>query len=331
MQATRLFGIGDLRRVEIAPPCPGPGEIVVRVEAAGICGTDRHLYKGEFPGKTPVILGHEFSGIIAAVGAGVALPLGALITCDPNIPCGTCEFCRIGRPNLCPNNIAVGIHIDGGFAEYARLPAHRAHVLPAGLNPEHGAFCEPLACTLHGIDLGNPMPGQRVIVLGGGVIGLLALQLARNAGAEVMLVTRQQVKRDLAMDLGATTTASTAKDALTLWPQGADLVLECAGVVETVETAPYLTRRGGKVVILGVLPQGQKVQIEPLDLLLREITLIHSFINPFTQSRAAAMIASGKIALNPLISRRIPLSDVAGAITHPARAGEVKVLVIPSP
>ena len=331
MQAARLLTIGDLRLVDTDIPIPGDAEIVVKVAAAGICGTDRHLFKGEFPGRTPVTLGHEFAGFITASGAEVSLPIGSLVTCDPNIPCGTCEFCRVGRPNLCLDNIATGIHRDGGFADYACFPAHRAHLLPPGLNTEHGAFCEPLACTLHGIDLGNPMPGQRVIVLGGGVIGLLALQLAHNAGAEVMLVTRQQVKRDLAMDLGATTTAATTKDALTLWPQGADLVLECAGVVETVESAPYLTRRGGKVVILGVLPQGQKVQIEPLDLLLREITLIHSFINPFTQSRAAAMIASGKIALNPLISRRIPLSDVAGAITHPARAGEVKVLVIPSP
>ena len=124
-------------------------------------------------------------------------------------------------------------------------------------------------------------------------------------------------------------TAASTAEALTLWPQGADLVLECAGASETVEAAPSLTRRGGKVVILGVLPKGQKVQIEPLDLLLREISLIPSFINPFTQSRAAAMIAAGKIALDPLISRRIALSEAQDAIANPARAGEVKVLVLP--
>ena len=329
MQSVRLFAIGDLRLIDTDLPSPGPGEIVVRVAAAGICGTDRHLFKGEFPAKPPVTLGHEFAGFITATGAGVILPLGSLVTCDPNIPCGSCDFCRIGRPNLCPNNSAVGVHRDGGFADFACFPAHRAHLLPASLPAEHGAFCEPLACTLHGVDLGAPIPGQRVIVLGGGVIGLLAVQLARNAGAEVMLVTRQKAKRNLALDLGCRTSAATATDARALWPQGADLVLECAGVVETVEAAPYLTRRGGRVVILGVLPQGQKVQIEPLDLLFREITLIHSFINPFTQSRAAEMIAKGQIALEPLISRRIPLSAAPEAIANPARAGEVKVLVIP--
>ena len=329
MKAARLLNIRDLQLVDTDIPTPGPGEIIIKVAAAGICGTDRHLYHGEFPGRTPVTLGHEFAGPITAKAPDVTLALGALITCDPNIPCGTCDPCRIGRPNLCPNNQAIGIHLDGGFADYARLPAHRAHLMPASLNPEHAAFAEPLACTLHGIDLGAPMPGQRVIVIGGGVIGLLALQLARNAGAEVMLITRQKAKRNLAMDLGAETTAATPRDALTQWPQGADLVMECAGVPETVEASSYLARRGGKVVILGVLPKGQKVQIEPLDLLLREISIIPSFINPFTQSRAAAMIAAGALSFTPLITRRIALSDAPAVIAAPAQPGEVKVMVLP--
>ena len=329
MRATRLYGIGDLRQVTVDRPLPGPGEVVVKVEAAGICGTDRHLFKGEFPSAPPVTLGHEFSGIITSVGESVTLPIGARITCDPNCPCGTCPECRIGRVNLCRNNRAIGIHLDGGFAEYAKLPAHRAHLLPAELNPHHGAFCEPLACTLHGLDLGAAKPGEKVMVLGGGVIGLLALQLACLAGADVMLVTRQQTKRDLALDLGATQTAASTAEARTLWPEGASLILECAGVAETVEAAPTLAARGGRVVILGVLPQGQKVSIEPFDLLFREVTLIHSFINPFTQSRAAAMIASGTINVGKLISRTIPLEDAAQAIANPARPGEVKVLVLP--
>lgn len=329
MQATRLFGIGDLRLVEIEAPAPAPGEIVIKVEAAGICGTDRHLFKGEFPSAPPVTLGHEFSGLITTTGEGVTLPLGLRVTCDPNCPCGICPECRRGRVNLCRNNRAIGIHDDGGFATFARLPAHRAHALPATLNPLYGAFCEPLACTLHGLDMGAPTPGERVIVLGGGVIGLLALQLATLAGAEVMLVTRQRAKRDLALDLGATTTAASATEALTLWPEGASLVIECAGVVDTVEQAPRLCARGGRVVILGVLPQGAKVQIEPFDLLFREITLLHSFINPFTQSRAAALITSGAVNVAKLISRTLPLSDAAEAIANPARPGEVKVLILP--
>lgn len=329
MQAIRLFGRQDLRLVEMPPPEPGPGQIVLRVEAAGLCGTDRHLYKGEFPCQPPVTLGHEFSGIITARGAGVTLPLGARVTCDPNCPCGQCPECRRGHVNLCRANRAIGIHEDGGFAEQALLPADRAHLLPSDLDPRFGAFCEPLACTLHGLDRGAPRPGERVIVLGGGVIGLLALQLARAAGAETLLITRQAAKRDLGLDLGARATAATPAEALALWPEGADLVIEAAGVVDTVEAAPHLAARGGRIVLLGVLPQGQKVQIQPFDLLFREISLLPAFINPFTQARAAAMIATGQIELARLISRTLPLSEVPEALAQPPRAGEVKALILP--
>ena len=325
MRAVRLTSIGEIGLTHLPQPEPGPGEVLVRVEAAGICGTDRHLLHGDFPCRMPVTLGHEFCGVVVAGD----LAAGTRVTCDPNIPCGICAECRLGRVNLCPNNVAIGIHRDGGFAEYATMPLHRAHILPATLPRHHGAFCEPLACTLHGLDIGAPRPGEKVVVLGGGVIGLLALQLAKAAGAEVMLVTRQRPKRDLGMELGAAATAATLQEVLAIWPEGADLVLECAGVVETVEAAPHIARRGGRVVILGVLPKGQQIRIEPFDLLFREVSLLSSFINPFTQSRATQMIAEGLIRLDPLISRIIPLDEAAVAIQNPPRPGEVKVIIEP--
>lgn len=328
MRAVQLRGLGDIAVVGVSDPQPKAGEVLVRVLAAGICGTDRHLYKGEFPCAPPVTLGHEFCGEVIAVGDGVTLPVGARIACDPNIACGSCDQCLRGRVNLCARNIAIGIHRDGGFADYATLPAHRALTV-GDLDAEVAAFAEPLACTLHGLDLGAPQPGERVVVLGGGVIGLLAVQLARNAGAEVVLVTRHADKRHLAEGLGARATAATLAEAMSLMPSGADLVLECAGVAETVEMAPTLTRAGGRIVILGVLPKGEKVRIEPFDLLFREIQLLHSFINPFTQSRAIAMLQRGQVTVGPLISRRVGLVGAAEAIAAPARAGEVKVLVLP--
>jgi L-iditol 2-dehydrogenase len=328
MRAVRLQAVGDISTVEIDPPLPGPGELLVRVLAAGICGTDRHLFKGEFPCAPPVTLGHEFAGEVVALGEGVTLPLGTRVTCDPNIACGQCDACLRGRVNLCSRNVAIGIHRDGGFADCVTIPAHRAIPVHA-LHPHHAAFAEPLACTLHGVDLGAPIPGESVLVIGGGVIGLLAVQLARTAGAEVTLVTRHPAKRELAMSVGATHTAATEAEARVLLPQGADLVLECAGVVETVEMAPRLTRSGGRVVILGVMPQGEKVRIEPFDLLFREIQLLHSFINPFTQSRAVEMLIRGAVQVAPLISRIIPLAEAPRAIAEPAAPGEVKVLVDP--
>jgi L-iditol 2-dehydrogenase len=330
MHATRLMATHDIQTADIRMPEPGPGEVLVRVEAAGICGTDRHLFKGEFPCKPPVTLGHEFSGIVVGVGAGVDLSQGARVVCDPNDWCGRCDACLRGRVNLCERNVATGIHRDGGFAEYAVFPARKAVSLPADLDPLHGAFCEPLACTLHGLDIGAPVAGERVLVIGGGVIGLLALQLSRLAGAETMLLTRHPAKHELARVLGVTETAATPDEAARIWPDGADLTFECAGVPETVACAPRLTRAGGRVVVLGVLPQGLSVPIEPFDLLFREIQLRFAFLNPFTQARAAKLISSGKIAITPLISQVIPLEAAAVIIAAPPAPGEVKVLVVPT-
>jgi L-iditol 2-dehydrogenase len=331
MRATRLGAIGRIDTVEVPVPVPGPGEILVRIEAAGICGTDRHLYRGEFPSAPPVTLGHEFAGIVVGRGGGVEIAEGARVACDPNDWCGRCAACLRGRVNLCANNVATGIHRDGGFAEFAVFPARKAVLLPEALDPRFGAFCEPLACTLHGLDIGAPVAGERVLVLGGGVIGLLALQLARLAGAETLLLTRHPAKRALAERLGAAATAATPEAARAIWPEGADLTVECAGVAETVAEAARLTRDGGRVVVLGVLPKGEAVPIEPFDLLFREVQLRFAFINPFTQGRAAALIAGGRVAVEPLISREIGLEEAATAIAAPARPGEVKVLVRPGP
>lgn len=330
MRALRLLALNDLRLCDVPIPDPAPGEVLVKVEACGICGTDRHLLHGTFPSRPPVTLGHEFSGHVVACGAGVTMALGTRVTCDPNTWCGTCEECRRGRVNLCVNNVATGLGRDGGFAEYCAFPAHKAHVLPAGLHPHHGAFSEPLACTIHGMDIGAPKAGERVMILGGGVIGMLALQLAVLAGAEVMLVTRQADKQALGRSLGAHLSAGTEDEARSHWPKGADLVIECAGVAETVEMAPRLTRSGGRVVILGVLAAGQKVQIEPFDLLFREVQFMSSLINPFTQERAAAMIAGGRIKVAPLISRTLALDEACEAIANPPRRGEIRALVLPN-
>jgi len=339
MKAVRLEATGQLLLSEVEKPVPGPGDLLVRIEACGICGTDRHLFHGEFPSKPPVTLGHEFAGIVEAVGAGVTdFRPGMRVTGDPNIACGRCEECRRGRVNLCRNLRAIGIHRDGGFADYVCMPQSQAFALPVDLDPLHGAFCEPLACCIHGVDLGGIKTGASVIVLGGGLIGLLTVQLARLAGAaRIVLVTRSREKRRLAEDLGATATADPGDGDIIarivsedgLLPGGADVVFECAGVIETMQQAPRLARCGGTAVILGVMPQGKTIEIEPFDLLFREVALVSSFINPFTHGRAADLIASGKIKVEPLISRRIGLDEAADAIANPARGGEIRLLVVP--
>lgn len=328
MLATRLFETGDIRTVEVPVPTAGPGEVLIKVEASGICGTDRHLFKGEFPSVPGKTLGHEFSGLVVDGGdSGIAE--GTRVTCDPNTWCGNCAQCLRGRVNLCHNNVATGIHRDGGFAEYCAFPAKKAVALSMDLDPLHGAFCEPLACTLHGMDLGAVQPGEKVIVIGGGVIGLLAVQIAKLAGAEVMVLTRSAEKQALGCQLGATRAAGTEEAARAIWPDGADAVIECAGTVDTVAFAPRLARTGGRVVVLGVLPDGETVPIEPFDLLFREVQLHFSFINPFTHERAARMIENGAIDVAPLVSRTITLPEVPEAVANPPLAGEVRAIVVP--
>ncbi|WP_028747298.1 zinc-dependent alcohol dehydrogenase family protein [Rhizobium mesoamericanum] len=340
MKAVRLEATGKLVLRDVERPQPGIGELLVRVEACGICGTDRHLFLGEFPSKPPVTLGHEFTGIIEEIGDGVSgFREGMRVTGDPNIACGRCPQCQRGRVNLCDNLKAIGIHRDGGFADYVCIPQQQAFELPSALDPLHGAFCEPLACCIHAVDLAEIGTGASVVVLSGGVIGLLVVQLARLAGAtNVVLLTRSEEKRRLAEGLGATASADASTgDILArltsadgLLPGGADVVIECAGVAETIEQAPSLARRGGSVIILGVMPQGLKIAVEPFDLLFREIKLVNSFLNPFTHRRAADLIASGVIKVEPLISRRIGFNDAVEAISNPARRGEIRALVIPA-
>ncbi|AMX97441.1 zinc-dependent alcohol dehydrogenase family protein [Mesorhizobium ciceri] len=339
MKAVRLEAVGGITLRDVDMPDIGADELLVRIEACGVCGTDRHLFHGEFPCTPPVTPGHEFSGIVEAIGTSVSgFAIGDRVTGDPNIACGRCAHCHAGQVNLCSNLCAIGIHRDGGFAEYLALPQKQAFVLPAGLNPLHGAFCEPLGCCLHGVDLAGIKPGSSVVVLGGGVIGLLTVQLARLAGATtIILSTRQASRRALAEDLGATATIDpTATDVIDaiagpagLAPGGVDVVFECAGVRETVEQSMRLARAGGTVVIVGVTPQGMKAEFEPFDLLFRELKVLGSFLNPYTHRRAAELIASGAVEIDRLISRQVSLEEAPAVIANPPAPGEVKVLVVP--
>jgi L-iditol 2-dehydrogenase len=337
MRAARLIRPGSMRVEQVQRAALGPNDVLVRVEAAGICGSDRHMFRGEYPTALPVTLGHEFCGIVEAVGQEVEeLATGDRVTADPNIGCGHCAACRAGRVNLCETLQAIGVTRDGGFAEYVVMPAAQALRLPADLDPLRGAFSEPLACCLHGLDVAAIRPGDSVAVLGGGVIGLLMVQLARLAGAaQVMLVTRQAPRRTLAEALGATHTidpsAGKVVEAIRgIAPGGADVALECAGVPETFRLSLAAVRRGGTAVLFGVMAKGQQVEVEPFDLLFREVQLRPAYLNPHTHRRAAEMIAAGQLQLDPLITRIVGLEDLPAELAAEPRLGDVKVMVRPN-
>ncbi|MCO5065711.1 MAG: zinc-dependent alcohol dehydrogenase family protein [Rhizobiaceae bacterium] len=338
MKAVRLEAVGQLFLRDIERPEPGPGDLLVRVDACGICGTDRHLFRGTFPSRPPVTIGHELCGTVVDLAPDVTgFEVGVLVTCDPNVACRQCAQCQDGRSNLCAHMRTIGIHSDGGLAEFVLVPAAQACALPSSLDPAHGAFCEPLACCLHAVDLAAIRPGASVVVLGGGVIGLLTVQLARLAGAaNVVLVTRQPSKRELALEIGATAAidpnAGSVVDRIAgpegLLPGGAEVVIECAGAPETMSQMTRLARSGGTVVVLGVMPKGQTIPFEPQELLVRELKIFGSFINPSTLRRASQLIANRAIELDRLISRKVPLDAVPQIVREPVGEGTIKTMFV---
>lgn len=337
MKAMRLLAINRLAIEDREVPSPGPGEVLLRVEACGLCGSDRHFLRGEAPTALPVTLGHEFAGIVEAVGSGVSrLKPGMRVTGDPNIVCGHCEMCRAGRPNLCVNLTAIGVTRDGGFAHYLVMPETQGYEVPLDVPPAHAAFGEPISCCIHAIDVARIQPGQSVVILGGGVIGLIMLQLARLAGAgKIVLSTRQAPRRALAEKLGAHATIDPrSADAVAalrrVLPGGADVVLECAGVAETVAHAPAMARRGGTVVIFGLMPAQEAVPMIPFEILFNELRIEGAFLNPDTHGRAAQMIRDRALDLASLITRTIPLADLPGILEAPPAFGEIKVIVEPA-
>ncbi|MGA0108435.1 MAG: zinc-dependent alcohol dehydrogenase family protein [Candidatus Nanopelagicales bacterium] len=329
MKAVVLNDINDLVLTKLPTPSPGPGEVLIQVLACGICGTDRHIYKGEYPSKKPVVLGHEFGGRITSLGSEVSeFKIGDLVSVDPNIVCGLCEDCLAKRTAFCPKLTALGVNTHGGLAEYALVPRTQIYKVPENLNPNYLAFIEPLACTIRGFDLGNLQGGEKVAILGGGVIGLLAVQLAKLAKAkEIILITRQSARRETALKIGATRAFDPNQEDVIKVVKGMDVSFECAGATATFKQAQQITRRGGSIIVLGLTAQGVEVPISPFDLVINEHKIQGSYLNPHTQQRAAELVASGSLQLEPLISKVVPLDQVPNLLAADPGQGDIKYIV----
>lgn len=337
MHALRLEQLGAVSLRAVPPPVAAAGEVVVRVAVAGICGTDRHLISGEYPAAPPVTLGHEFEGVVAEAGPGTTTTVGTRVAVDPNIACLNCRYCRMGLVAHCTNLRAIGVDRDGGLAELTRVPQRQAYELPADLAPGFGALCEPLACCLRAMDHALVQPGDKVAVMGGGVIGQLLAQLARVSGARVVLVTRQKGRRALAESLGAAATVdpidTDVGEAIAgphgFAPGGVDVAFEAAGVEDTFHKAMEVARCAGKVIVVGSAPSSLTLSISPFELFARELQIIGSHLNPLTHGRAVEMAASGLLDLGPLITKTVGLSEVETVLMQPEAPGDVKVQVVP--
>ena len=274
MRALVLDHPGSFRVADVPDPTPQAGQVVVKVECCGICGTDLHILAGEFPPTPyPITPGHEFAGTVVARGADVRpdLPVGARVAVDPSLYCGYCRKCRAGRDNLCENWAAIGDTVNGAFAEFVAVPAVNAYRLPDHLDGQYGAMVEPLACAVHGIRRLGPVFGEPTVVVGAGTMGLMMLQLLLHAGAgPIAVVDRVSERLEVARKLGATQAVT---DAGALDEARFKVSVDATGVPQAIETAIGLLDRGGRMLVFGVSPAEAAIRVSPFR--VYNLSLIH--------------------------------------------------------
>ena len=341
MKAAVLHDVRDIRVEEVKKPEIAEDEVLIEVKAAGICGTDLHFYKGEWKVDMPIIPGHEFSGVIAEVGENVdGFKIGEHVVAEPNITCGSCYFCLMSERNFfCENLKAVGVTVNGAFAEYLKIKGRNLYRIPENLSFEEAALIEPLACCIRGLDNVGIKAGESVLIVGAGPIGLLLMQLVRNFGASMIIQTDlEDYRLEKALELGADHVINVRKeDPIKVIKKltggyGVDVAIEAVGSPKAITQAVEAVRKGGRVNIFGVSPQDAVWQVKPFDLYSKELTITTSYRSPYTFQRAVKMASSGRLKLKPLISHIFPLEKIAEAfeILDKKLDNVMKVILKPS-
>jgi L-iditol 2-dehydrogenase len=334
-------GRGNLEIREAEVPVRSDGEALIQVKAAGICGSDLHIYNWDtqVPMNPPVIIGHEFSGVVAEVGPQTfGLKEGDRVTAEPTYhSCGTCLHCQTGFYNLCADRKVLGFWVDGAFAQYVKVPARRVHQLPEHTSFLEGALLEPLACCVHGVlELSEIAAGEKVVVSGPGAIGLLALQLAKAAGAAVMLAGtgvdehRLSIGRDLGADRIVDASRGGLQEAVLEFTdgRGADVVLECSGSPAAAAAGLEIVRKRGRYTQIGLF--GRPIEMDFEKIAYREIRVTGSFAQKWTAwRRAIEMVGDGRVKLKPLITQVFPLRDWREAFDRLNRKQGLKLLLDP--
>jgi 2-desacetyl-2-hydroxyethyl bacteriochlorophyllide A dehydrogenase len=331
MRAAIFNGPLNLEIREYPVPVPGKKELLIKVEACGICGTDFHIFSGESYAKPPVITGHEYVGTIVETGKDVTeFNIGDHIAVDPNIYCGECYFCKNGNINFCSNLKALGVSENGGFAEYSLVPVSQAYLIPKDFPFSIAAFAEPLSCCIRGMDQAAIKHGESVLIIGGGTIGLLMLQLVKIAGSgKIMLVEPIPQKRETAAAMGAEYVFDPGYGGMmdqisNLTSGGPDVVIECAGNSKAAHMAVSLPKRGGRVVLFGLSGKKDTISINLQDFFLKELSIKGSLLNPFTFSRAVELLVSKKIQAEKLKPSLSPLEELKNILSSPRKSTIIK-------
>lgn len=326
-------GEGDV--VEILPGIVAANEVLIQVELCGVCGTDFHIWEGSEPSTHHVILGHEFAGTIKEIGANVKTVVpGDRVTVDPNIYCHSCEYCQAGQVNLCSNLKALGVDIHGGFAQFCVAPVTQLHLLPASMTWEEAALVEPLACALHGIERAEIKPGQSVMIVGAGPMGLLMTQLARLCGASKVMISepvewRRKVSLKLGVDQAYNPSIAPLQEQIPE-SQRPQIIIECAGHPKTQAESIQLVKRGGAVILFGDGRIDETFSVGSYDFYYKNLTVRGAALNPYTHTRAVKLLAEHRINIADLVTRRIPLDDLPTLLKQGKQPQDIKVLVSPN-
>lgn len=318
---------------EVPYPAPKRGEVTIQVKVVGICGTDFHIFEGEFISPYPLIPGHEFSGIIHEVGEGVReFQPGDRVSADPSLFCGTCQFCLTHRGNQCENWEALGNTVNGCMAEFVSVPAGNVVKLPDTMSFEQGAFIEPMACVVHGMNRLQLQVGNRVLLFGAGAMGQQLIQSIARAGAsELVVVDVAQEKLDLALRLGATkgVLSSNLETVLSkeAYPYGFDAVVDVTGIPAVIEKALDYVGPAGKYLQFGVTAENAIIRVNPFKLYHKDWTLLGSMAINHTFIPAFNWLKEGRINLDPLISKTISLEETVEFLEKPKAPNLMKVQI----
>jgi len=339
MRAVVIDAPGSIRVDSVPDPTPRPDEVLVRVSACGICGTDLHIIDGDSPlARYPLIPGHEFAGEVVALGSDIAqrngganITVGSRVAIEPNLYCGYCEFCRTGHENLCLNYAAIGVTTGGAIAQYVAVPVAKAYLLPDTISLREAALIEPVSCAVHGMHSLNPMSGDTFLIVGAGTMGLLLLQLAVRGGASrVAMVDVNAQRLARAERLGATHMYNDIKQALKDESLGFSCVVDATGVPAVIESAFMAVKRGGKFMVFGVAPHEARISLSPFRIYNDEITVIGSMAVLFSFQAALDLISAGVIDTEAMLTTALPLEDFPKALDMVRRGEGVKTQLLPN-
>jgi L-iditol 2-dehydrogenase len=332
-------GEGHLEFKEWPEPSPAPDEIKMRVGYAGICGTDIHIIKGEWPCRPPVVLGHEFCGTVVETGSLIKnfKPGDRIVASNPAQTCGDCHNCRAGNPFMCPHRVSAGYMIDGAFAEYVCIRSERCHHLPDNVSLRQASLGEPLSVAVHAVmERTTVHAGDLVLVSGPGCVGILTLLVAKMEGARVIVTgtPKDSLRLACAKNMGADVVVDISKqDPLEVirdysGGEGADTVYECAGVAGSLDMCWEAVRRGGTLVPLGIYPG--EINTDFNKVTMKELRVIGSFGYVWTSwQRTIQLLAEGKVNAEALISHEFPLDQFDDAFRASSDGTAIKVILNP--